>query len=102
MRNAALPDDPNLFYGLTNRELMIATGTWVYHTASLMTESKDLFHDVIENPDKDDLHTNTIESKYYDIKQTGAFFRKASSKGFSILSCNTRSLPKIFVLLTIF
>ena len=75
--------------------MMIATGTLVHHTASLLTESKDFFHGVIESPDKDDdFHTNTIESKYYNIKQTGAFFRKTASKGCSVLSSNIRSLPK--------
>ena len=75
------------FHGLTNSELMKATGTWVFHSASLLTDSRDLFCSVIESPDKDDnLNMNTIESKYYNIKRTGVQFRKASSKGFSIFS----------------
>ena len=70
------------FHGLTNSELMKATGTWVFHSASLLTDSRDLFCSVIESPDKDDnLNMNTIESKYYNIKRTGVQFQKASSKG---------------------
>ena len=45
------------------------------------------------------MNLNTIESKYYNIKQTGVSFQKASSKGFSILHCNIRSLPKNLTLL---
>ena len=54
---------------------------------------------MIESPDKDDVIMNTIESKYYNIKQIGALFQKTLSKGFSIFSCNTRSLPKNLCLL---
>ena len=79
---------------------MKATGTWVFHSASLLTDSRDLFCSVIESPDKDDnLNMNTIESKYYNIKRTGVQFQKASSKGLSIFSCNMRSLPKNLCLL---
>ena len=48
---------------------------------------------------KDSINMNTIESKYYNIKQTRALFKKTSSKGFSIFSCITRSLPKNLCLL---
>ena len=87
------------FYGLTDSELMRATGTWVFYSGSLLTDSRDLFRSVIESPDKDDINMNTIESKYYNIKQAGSLFQKTSSKGFSIFSCNTRSLPKNLCLL---
>ena len=86
------------FYGLSDSELMRATGTWVF-SGSLLSDSRDLFRSVIESPDKDDINMNMIESKYYNIKQTGALFQKTSSKGFSIFSCNTRSLPKNLCLL---
>ena len=49
---------------------------------------------MIEYPDKDVINMKMIESKYYNIKQTGALFQKTSAKGFSIFSCNIRSLPK--------
>ena len=79
---------------------MKAAGTWVFHSASLFTDSRDLFCSVIESPDKDDnLNMNTTESKYNDIKRTGVQFQKASSNGFSIFSCNMRSLPKNLCLL---
>ena len=82
------------FYGLTDSEFMRATGTWVFHSGSLLTDSRNLFQSVIESLEKDDINMNTMESKYCNIKQTGALFQKTSSKGFSIFSCNTRSLPK--------
>ena len=63
------------FYGLTDREFMRATGTWVFHSGSLVTDSRDFFRSVIESPDKDDINMNTIESKYYNIKETGALFQ---------------------------
>ena len=87
------------FYGLTDSELMRATGTWVFYSGSLLTDSRDLFRSVIESPDKDDINMNSIESKYYNVNQTGSLFQKTSSKGFSIFSCNTRSLPKNLCLL---
>ena len=86
------------FYGLTDSEFMRATGTWVFHSSSLL-DSRDLFRSVIESLDKDDINMNMIESKYYNIKQTGALFQKTSAKGFSIFSCNIRSLPKNLCLL---
>ena len=88
------------FYGLEDRDFMKALGSWVYHSSRLLTDSRDLFQSVIENPEKgDELNMNTIESKYYNIKQSGAHFQKVSTKGFSILCCNTRSLPKNLCLL---
>ena len=89
------------FYSLEDREFMKAIGSWVYHPSCLLFDSRDLFQSVVENPEKvDEWNMNTIESKYYNIKQAGAYFQKASTKGFSILSCNTRSLPKNVCLLT--
>ena len=88
------------FYGLEDREFMKAIGSWVYHPSCLLTDSRDLFQNVVENPENvDEWNMNTIESKYYNIKQAGMYFQKASTKGFSILSCNTRSLPKSVCLL---
>ena len=88
------------FYGLADNEFMKTTGAWVFHSCSLLPDSRDLFCSVLESPDKDDeLNMSTIESKYYSIKQTGKQFQKASVKGFSIFSCNIRSLPKNLCLL---
>ena len=88
------------FYGLEDREFMKAIGTWVYHPSCLLSDSRDLFQSVVENPEKvDEWNMNIIESKYYNIKQAGAYFQKVLTKGFSILSCNTRSLPKNVCLL---
>ena len=87
------------FDGFTDSEFMRATGPWVFHSGSLLTDSRGLFRSVIESPDKDDINMNIIKSKYYNIKQTGALFQKTSSKGFSIFSCTIRSLPKNLCLL---
>ena len=59
------------FYGLSDREFMKATGTWVYHSASLLTDSKDLFRSVVESPDKDDdLNVNTTQHFFEMSPQT--------------------------------
>jgi len=88
------------FYGLEDREFMKAIGTWVYHPSCLLSDSRDLFHSVVANSEKvDEWNMNIIESKHYNIKRAGTYFQKASTKGFSILSCNTRSLPENVCLL---
>jgi len=87
------------FYGLTDSEFMRATRTWVFHSSSLLTDSRDLFRSVIESPDKNDINMNMIESKYYNVKQTGVLIQKTSTKGFSIFSCNICSLLKNLCLL---
>ena len=88
------------FYSLEDREFMKAIGSWVYHPSCLLSDSRDLFQSVVENLEKvDEWNMNIIESKCYNIKQAGMYFQKASTKGFSILSCNTRSLPKNLSLL---
>lgn len=75
---------------------MKVTGSWVHHSTRSVTDLRDLFNSVIESPDKADYsNLNTIEPRYYNTKQTGVSFQKASSKGFSIFHCNIRSLPKI-------
>ena len=51
-------------YGSTNSEFKRATGTWLLHSGSLLTVSRDLFRSVIESPEKDDINMNTMESKY--------------------------------------
>ena len=83
-----------------------ATGAWVHHTPTSLLNSKDLFQDTIESPEKnDDLqgiisHENYAESKYYTVKQSGTLFQKAKRKnGFSMLHLNMRSLPKNLSLL---
>ena len=65
---------------------MRARGTWVFHSSSLLTDSRDLFRSVIESPDKVDINMNKIESKYYSIKQTGKLFQKTCQKGFQYLA----------------
>lgn len=70
-----------------------------------LLDSKDLFQDIIECPDRDDNlqinpFWNYFESKYYNIKQTGTILDKAEKQhGFSIFNCNMRSLPKNLSLL---
>ena len=66
------------FYGFTDSEFMRATGTWVFHSGSLLTDSRGLFRSVIEFPDKDDINMNIIKSKYYNIKQTIKQFTEKS------------------------
>ena len=45
------------FYGLTDSKSMRATGTWVFHSGTLLTDSRDLFRSVIKSPEKDDIIT---------------------------------------------
>jgi len=40
------------FLNLTNEELLKETDAWIYHAAGNLFVSKDLFRDVIGNPDK--------------------------------------------------
>ena len=88
------------FHGIGNDEFFKVTGAWVHSLASTILDSKDLFQDVIESPEKTAVSENMpcgnyIESKYYTIKQTGLFLDKAAhKKGFSIFHCNMRSLAK--------
>ena len=83
------------FYSLNDRDFLKAAGSWVYHTDSLIDNIQDLFGNVIDSPVKeDDLNMSTIESKYHNIKQMGNYLKKTSTKGLSIMSCNTRSLQK--------
>ena len=88
------------FYNLDNQEFLRITGGWVHHSYQSLIESKDLFQDVIANPEKErELRENSynsyIQSKYYTVKQTGNFFYQANKyHGFSIMHFNIRSLPK--------
>ena len=84
------------FYDREDKEFLNATGAWVYSSPSSISDSKDLFQDIIECPDKQpEQFENNIESKYYSIKQTGSLFHKtARQHGFSIMHCNIRSLSK--------
>ena len=82
------------------------TGVWIYNSVnSLLNESRDLFKDIIESPDKvndcyENLAYDFLESKYLTIKQSGSKFSDIKHKGFSILHCNIRSLSKNLTLLT--
>ena len=40
------------FLNLSNEELLKETDAWIYHAAGNLFVSKDLFRDVIGNPDK--------------------------------------------------
>ena len=69
---------------------MKAIGTWVYHPSCLLSDSRDLFQSVVENPEKvDEWNMNIVESKYYNIKKAGAYFQKASTikRLFDLMSC---------------
>lgn len=87
------------FHDLDPEEFIKATGAWVF-SLSPRFESKDLFRDIIESPEREDdlqkkSHENYIESKYYSIKQTGNLFDKAIKRhGFSISHFNMRGLSK--------
>ena len=57
-------------------EDFLPPGAWVHHTPISLSNSKDLFQDTIEGPEKnDDLqgssHDNYLETKYYTVKQSG-------------------------------
>jgi hypothetical protein len=88
------------FYNLTDEEFYKETGVWMYSSVnSLLNESRDLFKDIIESPDKvndcyENLAYDFLESKYLTIKQSGSKFSDIKHKGFSILHCNIRSLSK--------
>ena len=94
------------FYNLTDEEFYKETGVWMYNSVnSLLNESRDLFKDIIESPDKvndcyENLAYDFLESKYLTIKQSGSKFSDIKHKGFSILHCNIRSLSKNLTLLT--
>ena len=93
------------FHNLHHQEFIRATGAWVHHSPISLLNSRDLFLDTIESPEKnDDLqrssHDNYSESKYYTVKQSGTIFQKAKRKnGFSMRHLNMRSLPKNLSLL---
>jgi hypothetical protein len=93
-------------YNLTDEEFYKETGAWIYNSVnSLLNESRDLFKDIIESPDKvndcyENLAYDFLESKYWTIKQSGSNFSDIKHKGFSILHCNIRSLSKNLTLLT--
>lgn len=88
------------FYNLDRDELLKTSGAWTYSSSTTNLDSKDLFQDIIECPDnnrnlEECIYNENIESKYYNIKQTGSFFRKAKKQhAFSIMHYNMRSLPK--------
>ena len=87
------------FHDLDPEEFIKATGAWVFSLNTLL-ESKDLFKDIIESPEREyDLQKNSpgnyIESKYYSIKQTGNLFDKVTKRhGFSMSHFYMRSLSK--------
>lgn len=66
-----------------------------------MLQSKDLYVDILENPDKQDNESFNlnIESKYCNVKHTSNRLQ-VGDKGFSLLHCNIRSLNKNVTLLT--
>ena len=68
-----------------------------FHSEIGTLASKDLYADIIENPDKSDTQYeeifSNIESKYYDVKQTSKILQ-VGPKGFSLFHCYMRSLKK--------
>ena len=69
------------FHDLDYAEFLKTTGAWTYCSSNSLLQSKDLFQNIIESPEREnDLHENPyenhIESKYYTIKQTGNIFGK--------------------------
>ena len=89
------------FHNVDNYEFLRITGGWVHHSYHSVTESKDLFQDMIASPEKErELQENSynsyIQSKYYTVKQTGNLFYQANKyHGFSMMHFNIRSLQKI-------
>ena len=66
MASSVLP-----FCDLSENEFLREIGSWVFHCASNL-ESKDLFADVIVNPENNDAGSinYNIESPYCDVKRT--------------------------------
>ena len=90
------------FFNLTNEEFLKETGTWLYHSSSSLFNSKDLFRDVIENPDKANEEVGNgefIESRYFTIKQVRSRISCIKNKGFSLMHFNIRSLSKNLTLI---
>ena len=89
------------FSNLSDSDFCREIGTWIYQCSQTLA-SKDLYADIIENPDKNNIQYeemfSNIESKYYDVKQTSKILQ-VGPKGFSIFHCNTRSLKKKLTLL---
>jgi len=88
------------FYELDREDLLKLIGTWVYTSSDSLLQSKDLFQDVIVNPESSDhfqeqVQNCSMESKYFSIKRTGNIFQKNKTRdGFSIFHLNMRSLNK--------
>ena len=63
------------FNYLTDIEFLRETGAWIYQCTSALN-SKDLFADVLADPNKIESCENegiSIESKYYDVKTQQKF-----------------------------
>ena len=84
------------FSKLSDSDFHREIGTWIYQCNQTLA-SKDLYADIIENPDKNDTQYeemfSNIESKYYDVKQTSKILQ-VGPKDFSLFHCNMRSLKK--------
>ena len=89
------------FSKLSDSDFHREIGTWIYQCNQTLA-SKDLYADIIENPDKNDTQYkemfSNIESKYYDVKQTSKILQ-VGLKDFSLFHCNMRSLKKNLTLL---
>ena len=89
------------FSKLSDSDFHREIGTWIYQCNQTLA-SKDLYADIIENPDKNDTQYeemfSNIESKYYDVKQTSKILQ-VGPKDFSLFNCNMRSLKKKLTLL---
>ena len=90
------------FHDLHHQEFIRATGAWVHHTPTSLLNSKDLFQDTIESPEKkDDLRSRSNEnyskSKYCTVKQSGTLFQqKAVANCVCMLVVKIEGIERIY------
>ena len=68
------------FHNLHHQELIRATGAWVHHTPISLLNSKDLFQDTIESPEKNDYRivlTKITQSQNTTLPNNQGLFQKA-------------------------
>lgn len=97
---ASVTDFEFPFSNLTDSDFHRELGTWIYQSRELLA-SKDLYADIIENPDKNDNQYEeifSVESRYYYMKQTSKLLQ-VGTRGFSLFHCNMRSLKNNLILL---
>lgn len=69
------------FHNLDNYEFLRITGGWVHHSYHSLTESKDLFQDIIASPEKErELQENSYNSYIILSNKLGiSFIRRIST-----------------------